>query len=419
MPLMLRRITAAALLAWLAACNDTSMSLDVAVLEESYLTGSDPAMNIDSVATHAGPDGVTWLFATAKEGDVIRIHDASSGEWLRNLGGAGEEPGQFQRPNGIVAIDGLLVVVERDNHRVQVFNLPQLESLAVVGGDDLIRPYGAYVHAIGDERYRLYVTDNYETADEQVPPESELDRRVHVFTLEVDRDAEGLARSVAATHVQTFGETSGPGVLRVVESLWGDPVHDRLMVAEEDPAGGRVLKTYTLAGRFTGEIVGADVFRVQPEGIALYECADGEGYWVTTDQDDGRNVFHVFERASLRHIGAFAGAATRNTDGIWLTREPLPGFPAGAFFAVHDDQAVAAFDWRLIAAALDLPAQCGGTSESQPSDRAYRALGFPDRIVLTPGADAAREMAVVYRTDARQTAAEAEIAPAIASAHKA
>jgi 3-phytase len=32
----------------------------------------------------------------------------------------------------------------------------------------------------------------------------------------------------------------------------------------------------------------------------------------------------------------------------------LPGFPAGAFFAVHDDQAVAAFDWRDIASELGL-----------------------------------------------------------------
>jgi 3-phytase len=49
---------------------------------------------------------------------------------------------------------------------------------------------------------------------------------------------------------------------------------------------------------------------------------------------------------------------TRNTDGIGLAQDPLPDFPAGALFAVHDDQAVAAFDWRDIEAALALPSDC-------------------------------------------------------------
>ncbi|MBB4630801.1 purple acid phosphatase family protein [Sphingosinicella soli] len=43
----------------------------------------------------------------------------------------------------------------------------------------------------------------------------------------------------------------------------------------------------------------------------------------------------------------------------------------------------------------------------------YAAKSLPDRIVLTPGADPSREMAVAFRTDTAQTTAEAEIAPAI------
>jgi 3-phytase len=346
----------------LHACGDQGATPDaspVTVVEESYVTTRDPSMDIDSVATHQGTDGATWLFATAKQANVVRIYDASTGEVLRDFGGTGENSGQFRRPNGIVAIDGMLVIVERDNHRIQVLNLPELEPIAVFGEDLLIRPYGAYVQETGASRYRLFVTDNYETPDERVPPEQELDRRVQVWDLDIGRDPDGTVRSVAAARMQTFGETSGPGVLRVVESLWGDPDQDRLMVAEEDPAGGRVLKVYSLDGRFSGTIVGDGIFRVQPEGIALYECG-GDGYWITTDQGRERNVFHLFDRRSLAHVGAFSGITTLNTDGIWLARDPLPGFPAGALFAVHDDQAVAAFDWQAIATALDLPASCGG-----------------------------------------------------------
>ena len=336
----------------LTACT---AEFDVPVVAESYVTAADEAMNIDSVATHPGPAGTSWLFATAKEGHLIRIYDAASGEHLRDLGGPGASLGEFRRPNGVLAADDLLLVIERDNRRVQVLMLPELAPLAVFGDAELIRPYGGYLQPLGNDRYRLFVSDAYETADERVPPPAELDRRVHVFELSVARGSDGRIESLAARHEQAFGATAGAGVLFVVESLWGDPANDRLLIAEEDPAGGRVIKTYSLDGRFTGPVIGDGIFRSQPEGIALYACADGSGYWITTDQSYRQNVFHLFDRRSLSHIGGFEGAVTANTDGIWLNQAPLPGFPAGALFAVHDDQAVAAFDWREIAAALGLP----------------------------------------------------------------
>ncbi len=43
----------------------------------------------------------------------------------------------------------------------------------------------------------------------------------------------------------------------------------------------------------------------------------------------------------------------------------------------------------------------------------YAATGLADRIVLTPGADPAREMAVTFRTDTRQQASQLQLAPAL------
>jgi 3-phytase len=338
-----------------AACTPQS---DFAVITERYVTAADEAMNIDSVATHAGPDGETWLFATAKEGQLIRIYDAASGAHLRDFGGPGTGAGEFQRPNGILAQNGLLIVVERDNHRVQGFSLPELAPLALFGETELIKPYGAYLQAIDASTYRLFVTDAYELENGSVPPQDDLDRRVQIFDLTVERGAAGKTLALNAIHEGAFGATSGEGVLLVVESIWGDPVYDRLLIAEEDPAGGRVIKVYSMAGEFRDQIIGDGIFRSQPEGIALFACADGSGYWITTDQAYGQNVFHLFDRQSLDYVGGFAGAVTDNTDGIWLNQTQMAGFPAGALFAVHDDQAVAAFDWRDIAAALALPAGC-------------------------------------------------------------
>jgi hypothetical protein len=114
------------------------------------------------------------------------------------------------------------------------------------------------------------------------------------------------------------------------------------------------VKVYTLDGRYADATLGEGLFRTQPEGLALYACEDGSGYWITTDQDEQRNVFHLFDRRTLEHAGAFTGVRTRNTDGIWLAQQPLPAFPQGAFFAVHDDQAVSAFDWSDIVGGLGL-----------------------------------------------------------------
>jgi 3-phytase len=289
---------------------------------------------------------------------VIRIYDAATGAHLRDLGRQGGGVGEFLRPNGVIARDGLLIIVERDNHRVQVFALPTLAPLGTFGADRLAKPYGGYLEPVeGRRRYRLYVTDNYELADEQIPPDSELGRRVSVFDLAIERDAAGTPTAIETKFARTFGETAGPGVLRVVESIHGDPATDRLLIAEEDPASGIVIKVYSFAGRFRNEIIGEGLFTTQPEGIALFECGDG-GYWIATDQDHATNVFHLFDRSTLVHVGAFEGGLTRNTDGIGLTQLRFGAFRAGALFAVHDDRAVAAFDWRAIARALGLPRGC-------------------------------------------------------------
>ena len=323
-------------------------------IQERYITRLEPEANIDSVAVAPGHPAL--LFATAKATDVVKVFDASTGNELAELGGAGASPEHYLRPNGVAVADDLLVVVERDNRRVNVRSIPDYRALATFGEKELRSPYGVWVQALGTGDYRVFVTDAYEMPDESVPPNEELDERVKSYRLEVARNAGGEATAAKAHFERAFGETESPGALRVVESIFGDPAHDRLLIAEEDesPVTGLVIKVYDLEGRFTGEQIGKGIFGAQAEGIALYACDDGSGYWLSTDQADERTVYHVFHRQSLQHAGAFMGATTANTDGVWLATDGVPGFAGGAFFAVHDDQAVSAFDWLEIVAALDL-----------------------------------------------------------------
>ncbi|KAF1692910.1 phytase [Pseudoxanthomonas koreensis] len=324
------------------------------VVEEAFITAMTPEDNIDSPAAWTAPDGSTWLIATAKATDKLVVYDGATGETLRTFGTLGTGPGQFDRPNGIAVIDDLLFVVERDNRRVQVLRLPDFGHVVTFAGEDLVKPYGLWVKRAG-EGYELYVTDSYDKGEDAqgndiLPPLAELDRRIHRYALE-QRDGTWQARPLGP-----FGDTTPEGALRVVESLWGDAANDRLLVAEEDETYANELKVYDLAGRFTGTTVGRDVFQAQAEGIMLKACADGSGWWITTEQGKGRTVFHLFDRRSLAHVGAVAGAKVANTDGIWMHDVASARFPEGVLYAVHDDQGVVALDWSAVAGALELPA---------------------------------------------------------------
>lgn len=310
-------------------------------LKERYLTQRDPKDNVDSVALWHGPKGQHWLIATAKTTDRVMVYDARNGLPVKKFGSAGTALGQFERPNGVFVVDDLALIVERDNRRVQVFELPDFKPLIAFGseGDEALKkPYGLWVHKLASGDYRVFVTDNYETPEGTVPPDAELGARVHQYLLR--RTAEGWRAGLE----RRFGATSGPGVLHIVESLWGDPVTGRLLIADEEEFRYRDIKIYGFDGQFKGQRLGGGVFRAQPEGIALYACTDGSGSWFTTDQARGENYFHLFDRRTLEYQGSFSGEVTRNTDGIWLSRAPVPGFAHGSFMAVHDDGNVAAFD---------------------------------------------------------------------------
>ncbi|WP_242101252.1 MULTISPECIES: phytase [unclassified Lysobacter] len=329
------------------------------VVPEAFVTASTPADNIDSPASWLAPDGGRWLLATAKATDLLIVYDGASGARLRTVGGPGAGPGQLQRPNGIAVVEdpgagaghALALVVERDNHRVQAFALPALESVAIFGSEDLVQPYGLWVRPL-DGAFEVIVSDNYMSSQDEdlPPPDVELDRRFKRYRLRRDGGA------WSADLLGSFGET-GEGAIRIAESVFGDISNDRLLLAEEDVASGTRLREYGLDGRYRGRDIGAGLFKAQAEGLALWRCGN-DGYWIATDQFKDRSLFHIFDRDTLAHVGAFAGERTANTDGIWLDQAPDARFPEGVFYAVDDDQAVAAFDWRDVAKALGLQETC-------------------------------------------------------------
>lgn len=320
------------------------------ILKEVFFTTDQARENIDSPATWHGPNGEHLLFATSKQGHSVNVFDAINGAMLRRLGGQGQELGQFNRPNGVSVIDNLLLVVERDNRRVQVISLPDFTPLAAFGESELGKPYGLWVDPLGGGEYHVYVTDNYETDAGEIPADKALNHRVRRYLLEVEGNTADAELDLS------FGETRGPGRLFVVESVFGDKANGNLLVADEleDDKLGRQVKVYDFEGNFTGKTFGKGLFKFQVEGIALYETSEKSGYWFVTDQGKLANYFHVFDRQSFEHLGTIEGERTLNTDGVWISQTAMPRFPLGAFYACDNDKAISAFDLAEILDALGL-----------------------------------------------------------------
>lgn len=373
-PMTPRLMTAALAAALLAACAATAPPRQAPptptpatppaarapqplLVTERYASVDSPYDELDSLASWTTEDGRTWLIASAKSSHRLVVFDADSGERLRTVGGEGDGDGQFQRPNGVAVHGDHLFVVERDNRRVQVLSLPGFEVVGTFGGDQLRSPYGLWLTETEPGELEVYITDSFMYGErfDEVPPFAELDQRVRRYRVQFDPDGHLVARYAGA-----FGDTDEDSALRMVESIAGDPANDRLLIADEDRRHESTLREYSFSGRYTGRSLPQDSFGAEAEGVALWSCPDGGGYWIAVDQLAPLTVFHLFDRVSLASRGSFHGALTARTDGVTLHAAATPSFPGGALFAVHDDQAITAFDLRDVARALDLPPGCTG-----------------------------------------------------------
>ncbi|MFT3898047.1 MAG: phytase [Thermomonas sp.] len=326
----------------------------VLVVPESFVSAETPAEELDSVAAWTAPDGRTLAIVTGKSTHRLDVYDGDSGERLREVGGEGQAPGQFLRPNGIAIAGDMLFVVERDNHRVQVLSLPGFKPVGMFGEGELRSPYGLWINETEPGELEVYVTDSfmYGKRYDVVPPYPELDQRVRRYRVQFDQDGRLMAH-----YGGSFGDTREEYALRMVESIAGDPRNDRMLVADEDTRHLSTLREYSFGGEFTGRSLPQDSFGAQAEGVALWTCPDGSGYWIAVDQLAPLTIFHLFDRTTLKPVGSFTGKVTSHTDGVAL-HGPTRRFPGGVLYAVHDDKALAAFDLREVARALHIAPTC-------------------------------------------------------------
>lgn len=303
--------------------------------------------NIDSPAFYQGDNDENWVIATAKSTDALVVYDALTGKEIKRIGSEGTELGKLDRPNGIWVHGNYCLVVERNNHRVQIFTLPEFKSLGFIGEDKLMKPYGLTVFQ-SDKKHHIYITDNYEYEEDKIPADSLLDKRVLHYTFELA--GEELSNINFEKYI---GETSGEGVLKIVESIYADPKNNYLLICEElEGEGNTCIKLYDLAGNFKQNI-GLGLFKSQAEGLALIECGDG-GYWISTDQSYDANIFHFLDRNTFELKASFKSENLSNTDGIWLTQSSFSENTMGAFIAVNNDGGIGLWNLENLLSKLEI-----------------------------------------------------------------
>ena len=358
-------LTSTSLALLLAACSAAPVHQPPAVVEatapqvqrvaEAWVSAETPAEELDSLASWPADDGHTWLIATGKSSHRLVVYDGDTGTQLRTVGSEGAALGQFKRPNGIAVYGDHLFVVERDNHRVQVLSLPDFKPLGSFGDDILRSPYGIWINETEPDEFVVYITDSfmYGKQFDVVPPYAELDQRVRRFRVQFDQ-----AGRLRTDYAGAFGDTHEDTALRMVESIAGDAANDRLLIADEDTRHDSTLREYSMSGTYTGRSLPQDSFGAEAEGVALWSCPDGGGYWIAVDQLAPLTIFHLFDRVTLAPAGSFQGNVTAHTDGVALHAATTPRFPGGALYAVHDDKSVTAFDLRDVVRTLGLAQDC-------------------------------------------------------------
>ena len=298
--------------------------------------------DVDSPVFWNGKGQDPQVLVTAKRGNDVLFIDAQSGQLAYRRGEAGREDGQLQRPNGIAVTGDIAWIVERDNRRVQLFSLPAMESLGSFGQDLLRKPYGiSVIYSAGEtDVYRVYVTDDYG------PTEIAVGRNGKVKIFDVKLDGKIEVQSTAA-----FGHDDAVPPLGKVESIMADPLHGRLLVADEE---AKLVRVYSLAGEYLNVSLGGGLIQGDAEGIALYEGDNEEGYWVLTDQGHRRNRFSLFARTDLSYVGEFEISGVSNTDGIAVTANAVGSHKEGVLFVVNDDAGLSAISWADLANRLGL-----------------------------------------------------------------
>jgi 3-phytase len=265
------------------------------------------------------------------------------------------------RPNNVDVARGVMLgsklrdvalVAERYAHRLRVYALPGMEPVDaggipvfegerardVMGIAAYVRPSDGALFAIVSRSDRLAPREGY----------------LHQYRL--FDDGTGMLRAVK---VRVFGNWSGR---KEIEALSVDTVAGHVFASDEtfglrkyaaDPAREGADDEIALFGQsgFARDREGSAVLRRagEPALLLVSDQQAGELRVFALESRPGETLAEPALRGRIRY-------AARETDGIDLTPESLPGFPRGLLVAMSDDRAYHYYDLGELLDAM-VPAQ--------------------------------------------------------------
>jgi len=234
-------------------------------------------------------------------------------------------------PSGIKVVSrnnaDYLFLAAQGTKRINVFSLPSMKSVGVLGNNLLTLPS---VIDVTDDK--VWVFDDAGKADAAIK------------AIPYEFGADGVTGSMPVS----FGNVKD---ITKVTDFAVDPGASRLFVSIDDRLRSRI-DAYDLSGNFVVTL-GTEQFENGAIGLELWDNEAGGFIWAL----DSGNRFLVFERKSLRPLASLMPRKVYFTiDKMFICPKPLKGYPAGLVIAVSNkDSKMYLYDRAMISEFFGFP----------------------------------------------------------------
>ena len=235
-------------------------------------------------------DKITWwyykeakeyyLFVMSYEHNKIFILNALSGKYIKSMGGLGDKVGQFDELVDFCIYDDFLIIVEKGNHRVQIFSLPNLQFIGFVGELELTNP--SCIEAIklkkdNVEYCCLLIGDNLDNKPSR-------GKCFYKFIFELNKES---IYDVICNRIEPENDEK----ILSITSIKYDPQYDNLYLVDNF---AKNVKIFNFNCKLKNVILN-DFFKGQPSNIQfIFEKENGLIFVGDFSRID--NFIHVFDR---------------------------------------------------------------------------------------------------------------------------
>ena len=247
--------------------------------------------NIDSIAVINNN-----VLVTSKEKDLIIILDDNDGKLIEEWKG-------FKRPNGILAFDKFVLIIERDGEKVSLFEYSTKKLIDIWGNGVLKKPYGGTVKKTNDG-YQIMITDN-------------KTKSIYLLTYKFNNN------KLERKKVELWKKY---GITTKLESIFYDSNKDVVLVADE---ARQIVYIYDFKSKELIDTFGERILLGEPEGISKWK-----DYYIITDQSKTDNKFYFLDE-SFDIYKKLEIEGVTNTDGICVYKDYL--------YVINNDMQVVKF----------------------------------------------------------------------------